>query len=170
MPRQYKRKCPDRKTVTQEQIDKAKKLLEKGYCKRKAAEVVGISESVLRKRLKLDTVSNSLGRFKPTFSESQEKELLEHCLKMDQLFYELTVKSLGSLAFQFAEMNKIQHRFDKDLQMARCDWVKGFLKRHPGLCIRQSMPTSLARASAFNKNQVDRFYQNLESVNEESNI
>ncbi|KAJ8959025.1 hypothetical protein NQ318_022279 [Aromia moschata] len=54
--------------------------------------------------------------------------------------------------------------------MAGRDWVEGFLKRNPTLRLRQSAPTSLARAIGFNKIQVCRFYQNLAELNQRYNF
>jgi len=41
--------------------------------KRSIAEDTGVPESTLRKRLKTGTVPTSPGRFKPTFSNQEEK-------------------------------------------------------------------------------------------------
>lgn len=46
--------------------------MEEGKSKRKAAEIVGIDESTLRKRLKLNYTATSMGRYKPTFTREQE--------------------------------------------------------------------------------------------------
>jgi len=54
------------------------KLLEKGFTKRKAAEKIGISESVLGKRLKIPCASFFQGRFKSTFDVAQEKQFIYH--------------------------------------------------------------------------------------------
>lgn len=76
MPRDYKRKCPDRKVCTAEQIEAAKNLIKDGKSKRAAADIVGIHESTLRKRLRLDSTAISMGRFKTTFTYDQE---VIHC-------------------------------------------------------------------------------------------
>lgn len=157
MPRKYVRKCPDRKVCTQEQIDAAKKLIEEGKSKRKAAEMVGIDESTLRKRLKLNSAAISMGRYKPTFTREQEEEIYNHCKASDERFYGLTLNALRKLVFKFAEINKIPNRFDKTTKMAGKDWVYEFIKRHPDLALKQTTPTSIARAIGFNKVQVDRF-------------
>lgn len=164
MPRTYVRKNPEKKVVTQCQIDKAKHLISLGLSQRRAAEEVGISECALRKRLKLNTAASSLGHFKTTFSADQEREIVEYCEKMDNLYYGMTISAIRKLVFQYATINDIPNRFNKDLQMAGRDWVEGFLKRHKTICLRQSVATSLARAIGFNKVQVDRFYKNLKEL------
>ena len=45
-----------------------------------------------------------------------------------------------------------------------------FLKRHSELSLRQPEPTSLARATGFNKTQIDRFYSLLKELIEQNNI
>lgn len=164
MPRNYCRKQPERTPVTEAQISHAKELLAKGKSKRAAASAIGISESCLRKRLKLDTTASSLGRWKPTFNPEQEAEFVEHCKKMDERYFGLTITDLRRLAYEYAQANKIENRFDSGCKMAGRDWVESFLKRHPDLTLRQSTATSLARVIGFNKVQVDRFYQNLKEI------
>lgn len=166
MPRKYIRKKPQLVPVTELQIARAKALIEKGKSKRAAASAIGISEACLRKRLKLNHAATSMGRFKPTFNDEQESEFVNHCKQMDDRYFGLTVNDLRRLAYEYADANKIVHRFDKRCKMAGRDWVECFLKRHPHLVLRQSAATSLARAIGFNKSQVDRFYKNLKELYE----
>ncbi|CAH0557498.1 unnamed protein product [Brassicogethes aeneus] len=77
MPRKYIRKCPERIPVTEEQIATAKVLIAKGMSKRGAANKIGICESTLRKRLKLNTISCTMGRSKPTFEQEEFLEVEE---------------------------------------------------------------------------------------------
>ena len=104
-----------------------------------------------------------LGRFIPVFNEAQEKDLAHHIRKMDEYFYGLTFKDLRLLAFQFAESNNIQHRFNANTKLAGRDWALIFLKKHK-LSLRTPSKTSLARIMVFNKVQVDLFYTNLEQL------
>ncbi|KAH9636837.1 hypothetical protein HF086_017080 [Spodoptera exigua] len=170
MPRKYIRKCPDWKVCTQEQIDTAKKLIEEGKSKRKASDIVGIDESTLRKRLKLNSTATSMGRYRPTFTREQEEEIYNHCKASDERFYGLTLSALRKLVFEFADINKLPNRFDKTTKMAGKDWVYEFIKRHPDLALKQTTPTSIARAIGFNKVQVDRFNANLKEVQGNYNI
>lgn len=56
-------------------------------------------------------------------------------------------------------------KYWKDNEMAGPDWFSGFIKRkqHQSLAIRTPKPTSLTRASSFNKHNVG-FFNNLASV------
>lgn len=58
----------------------------------------------------------------------------------------------------------ISHRFNKDTKIAGNEWLRGFLKRHPDLSMRQPTSTSIARAIGFNKPQCDRFFENLSDL------
>ncbi|KAJ2938699.1 hypothetical protein O0L34_g12026 [Tuta absoluta] len=164
MPRNYIKKTPGRTLISEEQILTAKKLIEEGKSQRYAADFVGILESTLRNRLKMKHVPTGLGRFKPTFTRDQEAEFAVHCQEMDERYFGVTINDLRRLAYEFAEVNKIDHRFDTSARMAGRDWVEGFLKRNNHLGLRQSAPISLARAIGFNKTQVERFFKNLKEV------
>lgn len=153
MPRNYKRKNPDLKPVTEQQIETARKLIKDGKSQRSAANLVGISESCLRKRLKLDSVSLSMGRFKPTFDKQQELEFVSHCKKLDETHSGLTTNELRHLAYEYATVNKIEHRFDNTSRTAGRDWVENFVKRHPDL--RRSRTISPLVVNQFMKNEIE---------------
>lgn len=135
MPRNYTRKRPELAPVPNRVIKEAQKLIQDGKSQRAAAAAVGISESCLRKRLRLGTVASSLGRFKPTFNNEQEMEFAVHCKEMDDKFSGVTINDLRRLAFEYAEANKIENRFDKSSKMAGRDWVESFLKRYSPIIV-----------------------------------
>uniref|UniRef100_A0A1B6L3T1 HTH CENPB-type domain-containing protein n=1 Tax=Graphocephala atropunctata TaxID=36148 RepID=A0A1B6L3T1_9HEMI len=106
-------------------------------------------------------VDKTDGKFKNVFSVEQEFELVKYLKSMESRLFGLTMKDLRSLAFQLAERNGLNHRFDKSSGLAGQDWVKGFLSRHPTLSIRTPESTSGARAMGFNKIAVSQFFSLL---------
>ncbi|KAF2881234.1 hypothetical protein ILUMI_24939 [Ignelater luminosus] len=44
------------------------------------------------------------------------------------------------------------------------DWLQGFLKRNPQVCLRKPEATSINRITAFNKKEVTLFFTNLDKV------
>lgn len=88
--------------------------------------------------------------------------MVSHLKNMDRVFYGLTEGDLRSMAWGFAEGNKVAHPFRNN--QAGEGWCNGFLKRHPELVLRKPESTSLARASAFNRPQVERFFNLLRSL------
>lgn len=164
MPRNYRRKAPERTLVTDDQLEAAKLLISEGTSKRKAAQQVGLKESSLRKRLKAGNTAGSMGRFATTFTKTQEDEIYEYVKRSDDLYYGLTMISLRKLVFEYADLNKVPHRFNISSKLAGRDWVYSFLKRYPDLKLRQPTPTSIARAMGFNKTQVKIFYDNLQDL------
>jgi hypothetical protein len=46
--------------------------------------------------------------------------------------------------------------------MAGIDWMKGLMKRHKNLSLRKPENTSMNRCMAFNKENVDEFYENYQ--------
>lgn len=83
---------------------------------------------------------------------------------MEQRLFGLTYKDLRQLAYQLADANGIYHNFNKDRKEAGEDWLSGFLKRHPQLALSAAEPTSIARAMGFNRVNVGKFFDLLESL------
>jgi len=54
--------------------------------------------------------------------------------------------------------------------MAGKDWVKGFRKRHPEITLRSPEATSSARAQAFNRPNVMKFFTILQNVQQINNF
>lgn len=87
-------------------------------------------------------------------------KLVEHVKYLDNLFFGLTWKQLMALAFQFAEMNNLQHRFNPETRPAGNKRARSFLKRSD-LSLRTAQLVSVAHAMAFNPVQVAKFFENL---------
>ncbi|CAK1578971.1 unnamed protein product [Parnassius mnemosyne] len=159
----YKRKSDRKLVFTEEILKDAKERIRRGQSQRSVAESLNVPESTLRKRLKAGTVPCSLGRFSNVFTPELDSNLAEHCRRLDLCFYGLTKKELGRVAYDLANKNGLNHRFNNDKKEASKKWVENFARRH-NFSLRQPEKTSLARAAGFNRVQVQRFYDNLKQV------
>ena len=132
---------------------------------RGAAMQYGVSKSTLCDH-KNDTTRPSRvvqGRFRRTFNDAEENELVEYILEMSKRFYGMTRLAVAQKAYRMAEVNNITHPFR--LGKAGKDWVTGFLRRHSDkLSMRTATPISLVRVTAFTRPAVDRFFDNLEEL------
>ena len=109
-------------------------------------------------------IKKQIGSFATAFSEDEENELVSHILKLEVTCYGITIREMRSLAFQMAVLNGKPHPFNLNSQLAGKDWLKSFRKRHPELSVRTPEATSAARVQAFNKHNVDLFYNVLEEA------
>lgn len=148
--------------MSTDKLATARALIERGVSIRQAAREIGFHESTLRDRLKKGGVEK-LGRFRRTFSEQQEEEILRHCIELDKRFFGLTLKSLRFLLFKYAEENNLVHQFSKEAQLSGRDFTREFMKRNK-LSLRIPRKTSVARTMGFNKTQLSQYFSNLEAV------
>ena len=134
---------------------------------RKAAIQFDIPNSTLERHVN-QKVQNpgiqSWGGRSPVLNEDLENELEEYALKMQAMFHGLTPVDLRKLAFDLAEINKVPHTFNTEKEIAGQDWLQQFLKRHPKLSVREPEPTSLCRATGFNKIQIGHFFKLYENI------
>lgn len=102
-----------------------------------------------------------MGGNRATFSAQQEYELVEHLKNMETRFFGITTIELRKLAFQWAQKNNIPNNFNKEKEEAGWDWLRGFLNRNSTLSLRTPESTSAARARAFNKPQIGKYFDLL---------
>lgn len=112
-------------------------------------------------------VGKKLGR-KPILGEELEAQLVSYLLQMEQRFFGCTIVDLRRIAYQLALKNGLQHTFTSE--SAGRSWADAFLERHKDLLsLRKPCGTSFARALGFNRENVGRFFELLESVYEKHN-
>lgn len=141
-----------------------------GYLK--ASICYNVPKSTLERRAKgqnktLVGASKGLGRFKTTLPAELEQELTQYIIKMEESMFGLTTRDIRSMAYQLASRNNLEHNFNSETELAGLDWLQSFIKRHP-LSIRTPEATSAARAMAFNRHNVNRFFDLLEELQENS--
>lgn len=131
------------------------------YCK-KIPEPDLLDEQVVTPSISVGYIKNHL-----VFEPKLEDQLVDYILKASDIYFGLSPKEVRVLAYQFASANSLRMPEKWKLQkIAGVDWFTAFLKRHPVLSIRKPEATSLARASSFNRTNVNAFFDNLASVME----
>ena len=138
------------------------KLLKASVCRyEKASSRYGIPYATLHGHVTSRVCHQGqkvLGRFRAVFTVEMEEQLVDHLLHLEDMFFGLTAKEVRKLAYEWAESNNLNHSFSHKTRMAGEDWFSGFLTRNKRLSLRKPEATSFARASAFNRPQVDKFF------------
>uniref|UniRef100_A0A3B5KSA6 HTH psq-type domain-containing protein n=1 Tax=Xiphophorus couchianus TaxID=32473 RepID=A0A3B5KSA6_9TELE len=105
------------------------------------------------------------------FSEVQEEVLADYLTQAADLYYGLTPREVRKFAYLLAVTYNIKHPLTWDeKQMAGPDWFTLFMKRIPSLSIRSPEAASLTRATSFNRQNVERFFNSLGQVIERYNF
>lgn len=164
MVRNYKRKT-QRHSWSEESMTVAiRDVRNKILSAKKAASQYHVPLTTLRRRVKLGkepeaASKKSLGRFRPVFF-SKSRNIT------GGFHLGLGTRELRDLAIQFAEKNQIAHTFNATKGLAELDWIYGFLNRNKNISLRLPEYTSVARASSFNKYNVDSFFALLREMPE----
>lgn len=148
-------------------MQKAIQLVKDGRSIHKAAVECNLKYSTLRRYVKRHELNDEAG-FVPNyevnavFTHEQETILKNYISECALMFYGLTAKDTRQLAYQVATANnlKVPPSWVKN-KIAGVDWLRSFKKRHSELSLRKPEACSLARATAFNKSNVNRFFANL---------
>lgn len=80
---------------------------------------------------------------------------------MEARFDGPTSHGLRKLASELTKRKGIAHKFDLRCGPTGIDWLKEFVKRHPGASYRKPEPTSAARALGLNRVAEDNFFEPL---------
>lgn len=153
--------------VLVENLKEAVKLIEKnGLSVRTAAKQCNVSRTTLqrhldahRKRGDADFSYENKCSIHQVFSDEEEKSLKDYLLTASAMHYGLSKGDLKKLAYQYgkANDNKYPPSWDSNCQAGE-QWLVEFRKRNPELSLRTPRPTSIARATGFNKPIVKLFF------------
>jgi hypothetical protein len=155
---------------TKDDMQMALALVKHGVSMRKAAKDCKLAYPTLR-RYVIKTKDNPQIRLVPNyevnavFSPDQETILVKYIEECALMFYGLTAKETRQLAYQMAVANSIKcpDTWARN-EMAGKDWLRSFKKRHNNISLKKPETCSIARATAFNKVNVERFYNNLKEA------
>lgn len=134
-----------------------------------ASKTYGVPQATLRRHAlglnkTLTPNTKGLGRFKITFPPEIERQLVTHLKLLETRLFGLTRTEVQELAFQLAQKNGFPHTFNAVKQTAGQEWLAGFLRRNKDISVRKPEPTSAARAQAFNRPQVTKFFNAYEEL------
>ncbi|KAB0792973.1 hypothetical protein PPYR_12593 [Photinus pyralis] len=165
MPRKYVR-VTERTRWDENDMKRALKAVnDRKLGVRKAAKQFNVPYSTLWDKLKQGSSTARMGR-RTVFTMEVELQIADHVKMLASMFYGLTKLELRRACYEFAEINQIKHPFNKERKLAGNDWYYGFIRRHSGISLRKPEPKSLNRINAFNKIDVQKFFENLKIVYE----
>lgn len=103
---------------------------------------------------------------KKVFSDAEEILLVDYLTQAANMHYGLTKKQVMTLAYGFAKANN--KKIDPSWEANKCagkQWLRDFRKKfYDKLSLRKPEATSLARATAFNKETVAQVFNNYKSI------
>lgn len=126
---------------------------------------VTLIRNVMKRRNNVGTIGYEAVRInKMILSSQMEVELADHLKLLANMFHGLTLMKCRELAYEFAIQNdaQIPESWTRNKKAGQ-EWCKSFRVRQR-LSIRSPEATSFARATAFNKPNVGKFFDNLASV------
>lgn len=133
---------------------------------RAAAKLHGIPTTTLRDRpddkIKCAKGSNKHFGRPPILPRAIEDELVQHILDREAMLFGLIRKSVMELAYEVAARSVLSHTFSLEKKSAGKKWLKLLLNRYKEISLRRAEAISLARASGFNQESVDRFFDLLD--------
>ncbi|XP_011496614.1 PREDICTED: CENP-B homolog protein 2-like [Ceratosolen solmsi marchali] len=135
MVRKYKRKTNRQQWGKNKMIEAVNAVLE-GMQMKIAAQKFNIPKTTLMRWYEkakcndIETYDVKLGRFKTVFTAEQEYQLKQYIKYLQCSLCEPNSLELRQIAFQFAEMNNISHKFNRATRIAGQEWYTNFLKRN----------------------------------------
>ena len=113
----------------------------------------------------LTDINTGYIRNRQVFSDAQETKLVTYLANASSVYFGLLPREVRAFAYQCAKAHDITMPPSwSENELAGVDWFNGFLKRHPQISVRTPEATSLARATAFNKHNVNTYFDKLSSV------
>lgn len=102
------------------------------------------------------TITMGYRAWNKVFTDIEEKKIAEYIIKAAGIYYGFSPKEIRRFAYELAVKYKkrMPPQWTKN-EIAGEDWFSNYMKRHSELSIRCAQPTSIARATSFNVNNVN---------------
>ncbi|GBL87493.1 hypothetical protein AVEN_266245-1, partial [Araneus ventricosus] len=106
------------------------------------------------------------------FTDDEDRLLVDYILQASKYHYGLTINSARTLVCEYASTNKKDVPSDWEHEKkAGKDWHIGLKRRHSAVfSLRKPEATCLSRATSFTKDNVNKFYDNFESILQRKNF
>lgn len=176
MPRNpdgIKRSKPNADNVTAA----AEAVLKDGVPVRTAARQFGVSRTTLQRHIEFcrktssETTELNCAYFNrcavwTVFSKDEEHALVQYLVDACNMHYGLSKQQVKKLAFQYAKANEKKYPKSWNVNGEAGDqWYFDFMKRNNKvLSLRKPQPTSLSRATSFNKTNVSYFFAKYQEL------
>lgn len=148
---------------TDEMMEEALHLLRLGHSQESVSQRTGIPRRTIRNHLKSGSTKRVLGA-KPILTEQQENDLVEKIIRFAQRGFPLTAKVVRRSVYRFCEQLNVNHKFNKEKQLAGKEWYRSFLRRHPNISERKAQQLNPARAQKLNHFIVDDYFEKLKNL------
>jgi len=160
---------------TGEDLERAVGAIQRGdFSLCEASKMYGVPKGTLSRHLsgknKIATLSTKFYGRRKTFDADMEKDLVQHCLALESMYFGMRIDDIRKLAYDLAEANDVQHTFSHEKKMAGKKWFYSFMRRNKELSIRVPESTSIARAQGFNKERVHAYFQLLKKIYDEEQL
>lgn len=109
------------------------------------------------------TNKSPMGR-KPILNDDQEKGLSRRIVRLAEIGYPLTSKTIRRCVFNYCKENNIENNFSTMSNMVGHCWLQGFLKRNNKIKSRRTQSINPARAQKLNKCIVEDYFETLKRI------
>ena len=133
-------------------------------CLRAISRAWRVLKSTMERCLKAPYLGSFLSAsWKPTvFAETSEALILDFAFACRG--FPLSEVQVRNMATPFANENGLHAFSQKKNNHTDYNWFKGFLKRHPELCVKRAEGLSAARSSARNKPSVEKWFVEYHAI------
>lgn len=106
----------------------------------KVSKLYGVPQATLWRRVQnknlfANGINKWLRRFQTTFNADLEREIVDHIKLLEFRLFGLTSTDLRKLAYDLADKNGIEHRYNTNLKMTGWDW---FSQNKSGHCLEKT--------------------------------